>query len=234
VNNGLDPNDDGSGDPTNGATGDPDLDNHGNLEEFQIGSDPQDFRSRPVDLSMGLVPGFLPVAFPLEPPADFSSFDLVSILGDDPGSDQVRVDAIQGVENGMGPAMTSTLDNDTRIASGDDFPVAKGEGVFASVRFDANVEFQGPIQCEAIDLAAGVNLVSPPCLPTGYSAFAMLQDIGTESVIAGIQRFNADSGRFESATYAGGVPAGSDFLIQPGEAYIVHTRTARPGFDPLP
>lgn len=40
--NGLDPSDDGSTNPDNGADGDPDMDGSTNLEEFENGTDPQD------------------------------------------------------------------------------------------------------------------------------------------------------------------------------------------------
>ena len=42
IANSLDPSDDGTGDPDNGAAGDPDMDNLTNIEENAMGTDPQD------------------------------------------------------------------------------------------------------------------------------------------------------------------------------------------------
>ena len=47
--NGLDPNDDGTTNVINGATGDPDLDTFNNLAEFTAGSNPQNTASTPTD-----------------------------------------------------------------------------------------------------------------------------------------------------------------------------------------
>jgi len=48
VDNQLDPHDDGSVDPDNGPTGDPDEDEYSNLGEYHGGTDPQDPDSFPV------------------------------------------------------------------------------------------------------------------------------------------------------------------------------------------
>ncbi len=84
-----------------------------------------------------------------------------------------------------------------------------------------------------MDLVAGLNIIGLRCVPPGYNAFQMLTDIGTPAEISALQRFDPDGGNFQTAVYAGGVPAGSDFLIRVGEAYLVHMLADRPGFDPL-
>ncbi|MFT7172207.1 MAG: hypothetical protein ACI9NQ_000416 [Paracoccaceae bacterium] len=54
ITNSLNPSDDGSGDPENGADGDPDMDNLTNIEELDMGTDPQDGDTDMDDLSDGV------------------------------------------------------------------------------------------------------------------------------------------------------------------------------------
>jgi len=232
VANLLNPLDNGSGNVDNGASGDPDHDGHANLEEFQIGSDPRDKHSQPVDIQLQLVRGFLPVAFPLQPPAGFSAFDLIATLAIDPNREANRVAAISGVQTGTA-VVAATIGSFDRVPQGSDFGLSPGEGVLADVVGDATVAFQGAVQCPAIDLVPGLNVVGIRCVPPGYTAFQLLQDIGSAAVVSVVQRFDTVSGRFENAAYLGGVPHGIDFPIRAGEAYLVHMQVARSGFDPI-
>ncbi len=226
VLSGLDPLDDGSIDPDQGAAGDPDLDGHANLEEFQIGSDPLDGRSRPVDSLVSVTPGFQILFFPLDPPSGFSGFDLLEEFSG--GSD-----LLGSVKKLDGDSLAQVASVVGGLPAGSDFVVLPGEGVIGTVDAPGVLSFTAAIGCESVDLVAGVNILGIQCVPTGYSAFQLLADLGTDSDVAGVQRFNTETGRFEGAFYALGLPAGSDFPIRVGEAYLVHMLVDLPGFDPL-
>jgi hypothetical protein len=228
VANGLDPNDDGSGDPDNGPGGDPDLDGHDTLQEFEIGSDPQDARSRPVDLAPVFGIGFNLFAYPLDPDPAFSSFDLFTAIG---GGGQPLDELIGFI--GLGPVDRTRLDPNTLLPTGSDFGLADGQGVVARIVEEPGATFTGPVECPTIDLSSGVNAVGFRCLPPGYTAFQLLQDLGLPAAVSAVQRFDLTTGRFETAAYDGAVPAGTDFPIQLGEAYLVHMLTDLSGFDPL-
>jgi hypothetical protein len=234
VDHGLDPLDGGAGDPANGASGDPDADGHPNEVELRIGSDPQDDHSQPIEREIGLVPGFQPLSYPLPLPPLPTSFDLIVVLAVDPAADLNRLISIDGIEGGQGPVLTTSLDRSFQAGPvGESFGIDAGQGVLAEVIRDGTLPLYGVVQCAATDLVAGVGVVGFPCLPPGYTARQLLQDLGTPAQVASVQRFDVASGRFETAAYVGGVPAGSDFPIQVGEAYLVHMLVDRPGFDPL-
>lgn len=217
---GLDPLDDGTGDPRNGAAGDPDGDGQQNVVECAIGSGPGDARSRAVDTALELPAGLALVAYPVDVPASFSAFDLLGALGG-------AASAVQRVTTGSA-VQTATLG-----PSGTDFALVVGDGVLAQVPAAMTVPVSGPVRCPARSVGPGVRVLGVPCVPPGYSAFAMLADLGTEAQAASVQRYDTASGRFQTATYANGIPAGVDFPVRTGEAYLVHMKAAQPTFDPL-
>lgn len=229
VDNNLDPTDDGSGDPDNGASGDPDGDGRDNLTEFDVGSDPQDGRSVPVNIQLSLLPGLNSVAFPLDPPPAFSAFDLLASL--DGGQHVVESIEAQPVPGEL--VIKASLDPNG-LPEGDDFPIEVGQGTFVTATGSRSVAFRAPVTCPEIDLAAGPNLIGFRCIPTGYTAFLLLTDLGGPTVVASVQRFNRVLGSFETATFDQGIPAGADFPIREGQAYILSMLVPVDRFDPMP
>lgn len=78
-----------------------------------------------------------------------------------------------------------------------------------------------------VDLEQGFNLVSFGDVTggSGQTAFDLLQDIGDETVVSSIQRFNSDTGSFDTTAYdANGQPIGVDFPIVSGEGYIIYMK----------
>ena len=64
------------------------------------------------------------------------------------------------------------------------------------------------------------------------TAFQILQAIGDETVISSIQRFNPDTGKFETAGYLNGQIVGVDFPISTGEGYFIYMKQEVMGFRP--
>jgi len=60
----------------------------------------------------------------------------------------------------------------------------------------------------------------------------LLEKLGGEAVVSSIQRFNQDTGEFETAAYHNGQPVGADFSIISGEGYFIYMRQDRFGFRP--
>lgn len=227
----LDPLDDGSIVVANGAAGDPDADGHSNLEEFEIGSDPQDLHSRPVETLLALEAGVQLVHYPLQPPPGFSAFDLLSALaGDGPQSAVSRVLRVAVATDDL---LAAAISPDGTVLSGEDFELPSGTGVLADVAVDAAVQLAGPVTCPTVDLVAGMNILGLRCVPPNYTAFQLLVDLGSAAEVSVIQRFNHARGLYDSAEYHQGAPAGVNFPIRIGEAYLVHMKIDRPGFDPL-
>ena len=80
------------------------------------------------------------------------------------------------------------------------------------------------IGCPAWNLKAGLNLVGSLCTPQGTTAHALLFELGGESKVSSIVRFNSLTGRFESAVYVDGEEAGLDFPIVNGQGYLIYMR----------
>jgi len=79
-----------------------------------------------------------------------------------------------------------------------------------------------------IYLFAGLNLVGYPVnVSGGYSSFDLLADLGTEDEVSKIQRYNFDTGIFETTTYDAGAATGDEFDIVTGEGYFVYMKEAK-------
>ena len=91
-----------------------------------------------------------------------------------------------------------------------------------------------------VRFAPGLNLFHYPVSPpSDMTAFELLRLLGGEPAISSIQRFNRDTGRFETAAWFLGEPAGVDFPISHREGYFVHARIsatveALPGTEDCP
>lgn len=84
----------------------------------------------------------------------------------------------------------------------------------------------------AVDLNAGFNLLGFANPPMGYSAYLLLQALGSDAAIS-IQRFMPESGTFETATFDQyGQVSGVDFEIVAGEGYIVYMNKPVGGGEP--
>jgi hypothetical protein len=72
-------------------------------------------------------------------------------------------------------------------------------------------------------LSRGFNLLAwPVAVPSGASAFDLLHALGDASDVVAVERFAVDTSTFERAEYVDGAPAGRDFPLRRGEAYVVH------------
>ena len=83
----------------------------------------------------------------------------------------------------------------------------------------------GTLVCGASNTIAGINLVGFSCVPPGGSAYDALAAFGGDGVISAVQRFNKETGLFETATYSSGIPVGIDFPLINTESYMVHMIT---------
>jgi hypothetical protein len=79
-----------------------------------------------------------------------------------------------------------------------------------------------------LDLNIDLNVVGIPVHSTpGLTSYSLLlylkeQAGGDASVVENIKRYNNQTGAWETASWFLGVPAGMDFPIKPGEAYLVY------------
>jgi hypothetical protein len=79
-----------------------------------------------------------------------------------------------------------------------------------------------------IELFPGLNIFSyPVAVPSGLTAFELLEQIGPESDVESIRRLVPATQRYEEARYEGGVPSGVDFPILDHEGYLIEMLVER-------
>lgn len=196
----------------------------GLLELFRSGAVRLTFGPSPVfaqsslDVAVELTPGLnlfsLPVAVA---PATDSCFELLSVLG---GSSSVQ--SISRFNTTTQLFEVCAYSGST--ASGENFSIRDGEGYQVRMKADKTVVLNGAAVCPAVNLKKGTNLIGVPSPTAGLSCFDLLTALGAEKV-ATTQGYDKEVGAFEACTFVeGGAPAGDDFPIVAGEAYLVSMR----------
>jgi len=235
VANSLDPLDDGSIDPNNGPDGDPDGDAHTNIDEHLAGSSSNDINSRPVDINIALHKGLNIFGYPVTESTGLTSFELLTLAGDNTEIEKILVyDKINNIYkevfyDGTGPA-------------GDSIAIGFGDGIMVYSMVDKTISFNpvirpfnSYIECAPVDLAAGLNVTTFPCVPSGYTSYTLLADIrvaGGDTSVSSLQRYNPGTGEFDTAAYHNGQLIGVDFPIVAGEGYFIYMKQGLAGFSP--
>ena len=207
---------------------DDDEDGYSNQAEIDAGSNPENARSRPLPSTLVLKRGFNLVGFPMEPLFYRSMKNLLSELG--------------------GAAVIDRLflffpeDQEFQEMGYD----AEGEYYGPAFGFVPGVDLKGLIiyakqeaewtlpsaYCHVWNLVPGMNLVSTPCMEPGLRAYDLMAAIGGPELVSSIQRFNRETGKFETAAYLEGTLTGANFPIEPAEAYYVFMKGLVLGFEP--
>ena len=78
--------------------------------------------------------------------------------------------------------------------------------------------------CGTWQIRSGINLTGTGCpVAADLTGFDLLPGFVQEEGHASIQRYNPETGEFETANLTGAnEPVGIDFAIQPGEGYLIH------------
>ncbi len=163
------------------------------------------------------------MSYPVSVPLGITAFDLLTQL-----SVNTQVQSIQRLNPQTGQFETAHLVDG--VARGFDFPISRATGLIVHTTANDQLNFSGSPDCPAFDLFAGTNLIGAPCAPAGYSAYDLLDDLGTELDVISVQGWDPASGAWQLAQYAGADPAGVDFPIVDGGAYLVDMRVPLLGF----
>ena len=211
------------------AEQDIDFDGLNNLAEFTNGTDPHlsdsdgdgvddkdelDSGRDPIvpDILLNLHSGFNLIGAPLNPDPPLTSTSLLEQFVS-ANSSIARFDTASRTVETTLRANGST--------SGTIFSVSAQEGYWVHVGQDQQFLWTGSFTETSLDLFIGLNVVTFPSSPLGLTSSLLLQNLGDPQTVASVQRFNPVAGRYESITYVDNQPAGNDFLIQPGEGYLV-------------
>lgn len=161
--------------------------------------------------------GFNLFGFSAEVPAGYTSHDLIAVLGSE-------VEKIQRYNPDTETFQTTYYEDG--IVTGDIFNIANGEGYFVYMK-KAGTMFQSRRSVSMhLQLVPGFNIVSITGAPS-CSSYDLLEYLGSSDEIVSIQRYNRETGAFETTAYYNEQPSGVSFDIVNGEAYLVHMRVAK-------
>jgi hypothetical protein len=214
-------------DPKNAAdaTGDPDNDGFSNFREYQWNTDPNDPASKPVNVMIDLKQGFNLISYSGKGNPVGKAFDLIKMLGSSQEIESV-------MKFGASGDYKEVRYNALGEPEGDDYELVNGEGYIVYSKVAKTVELIFSNECAVTGLKIGVNLIGYPCVSVNMTVYQLLQKIGIDTVVSGIQRYNTETGKFETADYLSGLPAGVNFQIKAGEGYFIYMRKDVMGFQP--
>jgi hypothetical protein len=155
-----------------------------------------------------------------EVPTGFSSYDLLETLGTPETMDRILT---------YSPSLTEEGNYLVTYYDSEGNPAGANEAVTNYFAMEVYAKQQQSAalfhvtSCGLTPLIVGRNEVGLNCVPQDYSAFQFLQDLGEAAVIS-VQRFNTETGMFETASFMDTVPIGIDFTMREGEGYIVFMR----------
>jgi hypothetical protein len=235
----CDPDDDNDGIPDNwelqygldpkkssDGTEDPDNDGFNNLQEYQWNTDPKDPESKPMNVTIDLGTGFNLISYSGKNNPPVKAFEFIKMLG----SSQ-EIESVMRFDNTSG-SYKEVRYNASGTPEGDNVELINGEGYIVYSKAAKTVDLIFSDQCSVTGLKSGVNLIGPPCVSVSMTAYQLLQQIGDDIFVSSVQRFNAEIGKFETAGYLSGQPAGVDFQIKAGEGYFIYMKQDVGGFQP--
>jgi len=111
------------------------------------------------------------------------------------------------------------------VPAGPDFPLLLGTAYMVELAQPQLLSGGAPNACPPTQLAAGVPLIGVGRPLVGLSCYDLLTAFGPGSV-ATVERLDQTSGSFAACAIDEGIVVrGTDFLIRPGEGYLVHSLT---------
>ena len=199
---------------------DADGDGFGNESEVMAGSNMFNPDSYPGVTIVHLRPGFNLMAIPAEVEYQKNLRDWLPVLGDSSVIEKVLV------HDDRTDTFITLMPGES---SSEDFMLKGGEGLIVYAIRDKDITFTSML-CSTLDLRQGFNLVGFACPGDNYTAYQVLNDLGSANVES-IQRYCADKGTFETAGFVtDGQPAGVDFSINPDEGYFIFMKQEALGF----
>ncbi len=192
--------------------------------EISIGSNPSNAGSYPHTTMIQLHQGFNLMAIPAEVLGRSDLRDWLDTFGN-----STEIEKVLAYDREQGKFVTLV----PGAADVPEFVLQGGEGMIVYARQEKEVNFTSML-CGSHDLTPGMNVVGFACPPDGYSAFDLLDALGADNAFS-IQRFNADTGKFETAAFDienGNQISGVDFTIVSGEGYIVYMKNEVEDFKP--
>lgn len=202
------------------AGGDPDGDGFINEDEIVAGSNPCNELSIPKDTTITLKPGFNLICIPAEILCRPDLRDWIPLLGTIDDIEKVMIYDHSSRE--FISFYPQSSGNPSYILRG-------GEALIVYAKQEFHLPFTSAL-CNRLNLNQGLNFIGFACPPEGYSAFDLLNALGSDNVVS-IQRYSYESGSFETASFDNGdLMLGVNFAIIPGEGYLIYMKKDVEGF----
>ena len=177
-------------------------------------TDPSNPSSYPAQTTIHVKKGFNLVAIPADVTSMPNLRDWLPVLGD-----SSKIEKAMVYDDEAGKFITLVPGE----ISNPGFILQGGEGLILYAKRDKEITFTS-VLCATLDLKPGFNLVGFACPEDGYSAYQLLNDLGSENV-SSIQRYSTANGAFETAGFGpDGQLAGVDFSIVAGEGYFIYRK----------
>jgi len=193
---------------------DTDGDGYDDGEEVSAGTDPLSESSFPAETAISLKQGFNLIAIPADVTNQPDLKDWLPVLGN-----SLEIEKVMVYDHLAGKFITLIMG----VLSNESFILQGGEGLIVYAKQDKEITFT-TVLCSSYDLKPDLNLVGFACPADGYSAYQLLNNLGSENV-SSIQRYLTEKGVFETAGFtADGQIVGVDFLIVAGEGYFIYMK----------
>lgn len=157
--------------------------------------------------------------YQVEVPAGYTSYDMIADLGTE---DEVEI--IQKYNRATETFESTFYESGT--AAGDMFDVVSGEGYYVNMKQEKTTSQRRPVVSVGIQFQPGLNVVAIPST-SPYTSYEMLACLGSPDEITSIQRFDKETGAFQTTSYFETQPSGVNFDIVNGEAYLVFMKVAK-------
>jgi len=167
--------------------------------------------------TVSLNPGLNLFRYPVDLPPGLTAWGLYTALG-----------GAAVVEN-----LQRVAGQEVQSYPGTSFDVDDQTGYYLSMWTDHEVLLCGPPHCpSSYTLTPGTNVLALECVPEAYTSYDLLLHIEGAVVdnppeVTSIQRFNPETGAFETTSFMEGEPVGQEFPIQKGESCIIHMRNGK-------
>ena len=94
-------------------------------------------------------------------------------------------------------------------------PISSGKGAIVNMAKAVVIHFHN-VECDTIALTAGINIVGFSCFDSGFTAFNVLETLGSGNV-SSIQKYDTATGLFITAAFNNsGELVGKDFPLEKG------------------
>jgi hypothetical protein len=164
------------------------------------------------------------VGVPVSCTPAFTSYSLLLYLKDAAGGDASIVKNIKRYNSQSGTWETASWFMGE--PAGVDFDIKAGEAYLVYMDQNLNdVWFEGPAHGATRSLSSGLNLVSLPAAEDTfvYTSYEMLEDLGDESQVSSIRRYDATQG-WQTTSWFLGAPSGALYNTNRGEGYLIYMK----------